>query len=214
MTIDAGMFWVAVLSALTCGLAYYRIAVVPEGLRSDLDGAVRAFGRAVELRFPSHAGLTEVVAKLVRRVGTRMGFGPRRLRHLETAARLRDIGLCAIPYHLVNRRKWDEWSLADTETYDCHADVGGAILETIPTLSKYADAVRHHHAAFAPANSSSWNSPPCLEARIVKACAEYVWYARHRGPMEAARHIEEGKGTLYDPNVARELLRIVGARVL
>lgn len=213
MTIDATMFWTALLCAVTCGLAYYRIAVVPEGLRSDLDGAVRAFGRAVELRFPSHSGLTEVVAKLVRRVGVRMGFGPRRLRHLETAARLRDIGLCAIPYHLVNRRKWDEWSLADTETYDCHADVGGAILETIPTLSKYADAVRHHHAAFAPTCSGGWTTP-CLEARIVKACAEFVWYTRHRGQVEAMRHIEQGAGTLYDPNVARELLRIVSARLL
>jgi len=201
--------WISAVGAVSCGLAYYVWILLPASQDDRLEGAVRAFGRAVELRFPNHAGLTETVAKLCRRVGVRMGFGSQRLRHLERVARLRDIGLSAIPYRLVNRRQWSDWTLSETATYDCHPEVGGAILETIPSLSAYAEGVRAHHAPFAsPENESDFRAP-VLEARIVKVCAEYVWYSRHLGAPAALKHIHEGMGTLYDPQVAHELLKVV-----
>jgi response regulator RpfG family c-di-GMP phosphodiesterase len=206
--VEPVVFWLSLLGAFSAGLAYYRFVVFPAHLDSRLEGAIRAFGRAVELRFPNHAGLTEMVVRLARRVGTRIGLGPKRLRELEQAARLRDIGLCAIPYRLVNRRQWNEWSPSEAATYDCHAEVGGAILETIPSLSRHSETVRCHHAPFVPPGSAPFSRVPPVEARILKACAEFVWHSRYLGHEAAIHHLEQGAGTLYDPHIAREVLRL------
>lgn len=202
------VFWIAGIGALSCGLAYYVWILLPASEEERLEGAVRAFGRAVELRFPNHAGLTETVARLCRKIGVRLGFSAPRLRHLEMVSRLRDIGLSSIPYRLVNRRQWSDWTLSETATYDCHPEVGGAILETIPSLSAYAEGVRAHHSPFAPADDAGDYRAPVIEARIVKACAEYVWFSRHLGKPAAIKHIREGIGTLYDPQIAHELLSL------
>jgi len=209
--IDPTVFWLALLGAVSAGLAYFRFVVLPSQNEQRLKSSVRAFGRAVELRFPNHAGLTEVVCRMALRVGKRLGFAPRRIQALEMAIRLRDIGLCAIPYRLVNRRSWTEWTLSESSTYDCHAEVGGAILETIPELSKYAPTVRNHHASYASETDHADRRLPSLEARIVKGCAEFVWYSRHLGHDTAVSLIEQGTGTLYDPLVAREILRLARA---
>jgi len=200
--------WLSVLGAMSVGLAYYLFVLLPASEEQRLEGAVRAFGRAVELRFPNHAGLTEVVARLARRVASRLGLRAARIRQVEMTARLRDIGLCAIPYRLVNRRPWGDWTLSETATYDCHPEVGGAILETIPLLNEYAEGVRQHHAPFAPDLDVPDRRSPRLEARIVKVCAEFVWYSRHLGEATALSHLRSGIGTLYDPLVAHEMLRI------
>lgn len=207
----AEVFWMATVGAVAVGLLYYRFFVMPVHAEAKMDDAVRAFGRAVELRFPNHAGLTEVVAKLARRVGRALGLGPRRLHDLDRAVRLRDIGLCAIPYRLVNRRSWDEWTMSEMATYECHAEVGGAILESIPALAEHAQTVRMHHANFRLHRDESDLRSPGLEARIAKGCVEYVWYARHRGIDEAIDHLRRGAGTLFDPAVSHEVIRIAGA---
>lgn len=203
---EQAVFWIALIGAFSVGLLYYRFVMLPWATDARLQGAVRAFGRAVELRFPNHSGLTEVVARLARRVALRLGYGPRKVRDLDMSVRLRDIGLCAIPYRLVNRRPWPEWTLSETATYDCHAEVGGAILETIPAISSHADTVRSHHAPFVMPESGG--RLPTFDARIVKACAEFVWFARHKGIDEAIDQLEQGAGTVYDPRVAREVLRL------
>lgn len=208
---EQAVFWIALMGAFSAGLLYYRYVMLPLTTDARLEGAVRAFGRAVELRFPNHSGLTEVVARIARRVGLRLGLGPKRIRDLDLAVRLRDIGLCAIPYRLVNRRQWNEWTLSETATYDCHAEVGGAILETIPALSGHSDTVRSHHAPFVMAEGTQAGRLPTFDARIVKACAEFVWFSRHMGTEAAIHQLEQGAGTLYDPRVAREVLRLARA---
>jgi HD-GYP domain-containing protein (c-di-GMP phosphodiesterase class II) len=194
-------FWLSLMGALCAGLAYYRCFLQPAMRDASLAGAVRAYGAAVEMRFPSHAGLTQAVSLLACSVGKRLGFGPRRLRRLDRAVRLRDVGLCAIPYRLVNGRSWDEWTLSELATYECHAEVGGAILETVPALSDLAETVRQHHAP-----CSSENGEPPLEARIIKACAEYVWHRRHRGREWAVGHLRAGVDVQYDPAVVQVLI--------
>jgi hypothetical protein len=203
-------FWMAVLGAVAVGLLYHRLIVLPQQAEAKMDDAVRAFGRAVELRFPNHAGLTEVVARLARRVGKALGLGPRRLHGLERSIRLRDIGLCAIPYRLVNRRAWEEWTMSEMATYECHAEVGGAILESIPALAEHAQTVRMHHANFRLHRDEADLRSPGLEARIAKGCVEYVWYARHRGVDDSLDHVRRGAGTLFDPAVSHEIMRIAG----
>jgi response regulator RpfG family c-di-GMP phosphodiesterase len=196
----------AVLAAVTAGLAYYRFVVMPAEFESKMQESARAFGRAVELRFPNHCGLTDLVNRHARRLAKKLGFGPKRTIQLEMATRLRDIGLCAIPYNLVNKRPWLEWSASETHTYDCHAEVGGAILETIPALRPYAPMVREHHAPFAPVLGEPDRRLPKIEARIIKVCAEYVWHSRHRGEKTAREHLEQGKGSKYDPQLVDLLL--------
>lgn len=205
--IDPSVFWTAALGAGIVGLAYYRWSIQPSMRRKRLEEAVGAFGTAIELRCPSHAGLTEPVTQLAAAVGASMKLGPRRIHRLRNASRLRDIGLCAVPYGLVNGRDWTDWTLAEAATYDCHADVGGAILETIPSLRDLASVVRQHHTPF-----DRTDETPELEARIIKACDEYVWQRRHLGAAAARRHLELGSGTQYDPAVVAAILhtRVAG----
>jgi len=202
------LVWFSLLGAFCFGLAYYRFVLLPASRDAQFEGSINAFSRAVELRFPNHAGLTDVVAQLARRVGKAMGFGPTRLQKLERSVRLRDVGLCAIPYQLVNRRSWEDWTLSEMATYECHADVGAAILETIPTLAEHAPTVRDHHAPFRSPASPSDMRAPSLEARIAKATVEFVWYWRHRGYDAAIRQLTEGSGTVFDPQVVPHVLSL------
>jgi hypothetical protein len=205
--LEPAAVFLAVLGALSAGLAYQLVSVIPAQARRRMLGAVRAFGRAIELRFPNHAGLNDLVARLARRSGHRLGLGPRRLADLEMSVRLRDIGLCAIPYGLVNGRTWGEWTLSETSTYDCHAEIGGAMLESVQTLARFAPVVRCHHTNFAVIEEAQLGPGARFDACLVKACAEYVWHARHRGAESARRHLRDGAGTLYEPRIAAQVLR-------
>jgi hypothetical protein len=194
--LEPAAVFLAVLGALSAGLVYQLVSVIPAQTRRRMLGAVRAFGRAIELRFPNHAGLNDLVARLARRSGHRLGLGPRRLADLEMSVRLRVTG-----------RTWGEWTLSETSTYDCHAEIGGAMLESVPTLARFAPVVRCHHTSFAVIEEAQLGPGARFDACLVKACAEYVWHARHRGAESARRHLRDGAGTLYEPRIAAQVLR-------
>ena len=101
----ADSVWVVLgLVSLTAALLYYARVEMP--LREDarMRQALRAFAKAVELRFPIHAGTSARVASQSMHVGAEMDMDPWQMYELEMASWLRDVGLCAIPYRLLNSK--------------------------------------------------------------------------------------------------------------
>src|SRR5437762_14066701 len=85
-------------AAATLWLVLYVYIVLPRQVEERFFDSMRAFSRAVELRFPGQAHLSEDVEMMAKRLGGELEFNKERMRRLRTAARLQDIGLCALPY--------------------------------------------------------------------------------------------------------------------
>lgn len=209
-----GILTVVVLTLMTVAtfwLLYYSRSILPKQLDERTSESVKAFGTAIELRFPSHKGLSKRVISLSDAVARHMKLAPQTKRDLELAGRLRDIGLCSIPYRLVNDMQPNEWNVHDKATYLRHAEVGGAMLETIPELSRLAAVVRYHHARYDgaddPTNPAGLSLP--MESRILKVVADFVWYERLQGSLIAKEILKAGRGSAYCPQAADALLTVL-----
>lgn len=209
-----GILTVIVLTLMTVAtfwLLYYSRVILPKQLDERINESVKAFGTAIELRFPTHKGLSKRVITLSDAVAKQLKLTPNQRRDLELAGRLRDIGLCAIPYRLVNDLPATEWNVADKATYFRHAEVSGAMLEMIPELTRLAPAARHHHTRYDGADDPT--SPAGLslpmQSRILKAVADYVWYERLQGALIAREILKAGRGSAYCPQAADALLTVL-----
>ncbi|HLK17185.1 MAG TPA: HD domain-containing phosphohydrolase [Fimbriimonadaceae bacterium] len=198
-------------SAATISLALYVFVYLPRVAEKKYREAMLAFSTAVELRFPSHRGLSDRVSRLSVAVGMELGLSRKRLLDLELAATLRDIGLCSVPYALMNERPRQTWSAEELRTYDRHGEVSGAMLELVPRLAHLAPIVRNHHTEFASAEpvSGVLRSQIPLEAFILSAVTEYVRSANLQGQLLARETLSMEAGTKHDPRVVQALLRVL-----
>ncbi|MBX3119318.1 MAG: hypothetical protein KF784_09645 [Fimbriimonadaceae bacterium] len=204
---------VAIALPVICCLAmvYYAKVVLPRRLQERFQESAKAFGTAIELRFPSHKGLTDRIVMLSHFLAARVGLTEFQLERLELACRLRDIGLCAIPYKLVNTREFKDWSDKERETYFKHGDVSGAMLELLPPLRTIADLVRQHHTTYAPAHLGQKISGKDLpiESRVLKVVSDYVWLEKWQGDILAREVLRDGRGADYDPDLVEEFLAVL-----
>jgi response regulator RpfG family c-di-GMP phosphodiesterase len=209
---DHPISWLVCLAALgaTVWLVGYVLFYLPRQMEDRFVQPMKAFSTAVELRFPSHEGLSLRVVGLSRAVGRQMGLSTKRLRDLETAAHLRDIGLCAIPYSVVNGKAANQWSAPEKLTYDRHPEVSGAMLELVPTLRHLAEIVRCHHSRFDGHDSDGLTGKDIpVEARVLKVVTEYVWIERWQGDLIARQRVRDGLGTEYCPDVVAALWTVL-----
>ncbi len=199
------------LTTVSVALLYYTRVELP--LREDLrmGQALRAFAKAIELRFPSHAGLSARVAALSTHLGKELKLDAWNLHELEMAAWLRDIGLCGIPYSLVNRTPAYEWTEAERATYGRHPDVSAAMLELVPSLRRLAPIVRCHHANFDGSSGPYFPHGQALpiEARVLKVISDYVWIERRQGQLLAREALRDGSGKAYDPEVVAAFIGVI-----
>ena len=204
-----GVLGAAVLATLTL-LVYVRV-VLPKIMDQRFGESMRAFSTGIELRVASHQGLSDRVVPLSAAVGRRLKLSRERMRDLEMAARLRDIGLCAIPYELLNSKAPWQWTEADHATYDRHPDYSAAMLELVPSLQHLAMVVRCHHYDFEPREPGfvPARTDIPIKARILRAVTEYVWMERHQGAVLAKQGLIEGSGSAFDPKVVDALLDVV-----
>lgn len=196
-------------AAATLWLVVYVNILLPRNVEERFFDSMRAFSRAVELRFPGQAHLSEDVEALATKVGRELGFAKDRMRRLRTAARLQDIGLCALPYALINQRPSDQWSKAEQATYDRHPEVSGAMLDLVPSLRDLTEIVRCHHARFDGTEGCPAGQDLPIEARVLKVCVDYAWTTRHVGELIARDRVTDGSGSVYCPVVVAALQDII-----
>lgn len=202
---------IAVPVASCIAMIFYAKVVLPRKLQERFQESAKAFGTAIELRFPSHKGLTDRIVTLSRFLGSHIGLNESQLESLELACRLRDIGLCAIPYKLVNNKSYSEWTDRERETYFRHGEVSGAMLELLPPLRNIADLVRQHHTTYAPAHLGqkiTGRDIP-VESRVLKVVSDYVWLEKWQGDILAREVLRDGRGADYDPDLVDEFLTVL-----
>lgn len=201
---------VATLMATTA-LAIYIWIVMPRQVGAMLQESVSAFSKAIELRCPEQGGMTPEVARLADLVAEQVGLSKRERMNLQIATNLRDIGLCEIPYALLNRKGRIDWTEAERATYDRHPEVSGAMLELIPSLRHLSPIVRSHHAHFdgsADPFLPSGDAIP-VEARILAVCCDYVRETARGNPSDALIAVSHGAGSRYDPRIVRSLKMVL-----
>lgn len=185
------------------GLLYYVRWVLPAQSDKKFRESLRAFSTAVELRFPHHAGMTERVARLSVATGRKLMLSDATLRRIDTAAQLRDIGLCSISYRLGNEKHPTQWTAAELATYDRHPEAGAAMLELVPSLRHIANIVRCHHANYdgssGPFFPKGEDIP--IESRILNVVSSFVWNEKTIGALLAHDDLERFSGSVYDPAV-------------
>lgn len=191
--------------AATLWLVLYVNVILPRQVEDRFFDSMRAFSRAVELRFPGQTHLAEDVEQLAVPLGRELGFTKDRMHRLRTAARLQDVGLCALPYALINKRPSNQWTDAERATYDRHPEISGAMLDLVPSLRDLTEIVRCHHARFDGSEGCPAGDEIPIEARVLKVCVDYAWTSRHMGEVIARDRIFGGKGTEYCPQVVDAL---------
>jgi response regulator RpfG family c-di-GMP phosphodiesterase len=203
--------WVVLGSAAaaTLWLVVYVNIVLPRQVEERFFDSMRAFSRAVELRFPGQTHLSEDVESMAIRLGKQLGFTQERMRRLRTAARLQDVGLCALPYALINSKPSNQWTDAERSTYERHPEVSGAMLELVPSLRDLTEIVRCHHARFDGSEGCPAGEDIPIEARVLKVCVDYAWTSRHMGEVIAQDQIFSGKGSEYCPQVVDALKAVL-----
>jgi putative nucleotidyltransferase with HDIG domain len=156
------------------------------------------------------------VVALALAAGRRLGLDAERMRNLEFAALLHDVGKVAIPKAIINKPgKLDEgeWALMRTHTLE-----GQRMLDRVGGfMSDVGRIVRWHHERWDgggyPDGLAGEAIP--LEARIITACDSYNAMTTDRSyraalaPEVAAQELRDCAGSQFDPAVIEAVLAVV-----
>jgi response regulator RpfG family c-di-GMP phosphodiesterase len=203
---------ILVLAAVTTiWLVYYVQIYLPRQLEQRFLESMKAFSRAIELRFPANTGATLQVIEISKAIGRRFSYTRSELHTLELAAHLRDIGCCAMPYHPFNDKPRTTWTENETKVFAKHPEVSWAMLELVPSLRHVALDVRWHDARFDGQNSVGCPVGPFLplNARILKVSSDFVVLEQRIGSGAAKQEIESRAGTEYCPDVVSEFVQVL-----
>lgn len=199
---------IGIALAATIWLIVYVGTYLPARLDERFRDSLRAFCTAIELRFPGHKGVSKRTLELCRLTGYKMGLPRDTIRNLMTAALVKDIGLCAIPYRMLNEKSPAEWDEAEKETFSKYPEVSVSMLANSPSLRKLAPVVRQHQLDFRPGGDQTEDNaePTRVEARILRVASDYAWLEKQYGQERAREAIVHGIGAQYDPTVVRAFL--------
>jgi diguanylate cyclase (GGDEF)-like protein len=179
-------------------------------------GIVRALAAAVDARHEYTSTHSVAVAAWSTDVARRLGLDEQRIRLVETAALLHDVGMVAVSEDVFDKPE----ALAQEEIDEVrtHAPLGERIVSGTmqePVLA----IIRHHHerwdGAGYPDGLRAVAIP--LEARILAVCGAYDAMTSprpFRAAMSVAQAVEElraGSGTQFDPAVVEVFLEGLGA---
>ncbi|GIV09640.1 MAG: hypothetical protein KatS3mg019_1731 [Fimbriimonadales bacterium] len=187
-------------------LAYYAFVVAPARLHRWRCEGLRAFARLIELRTQEGLGRSEMLAALATAVAMRLGMRPHERRQLELAIYLRDIGMVAIPYSVLN--KASALTDAERELLQRHAIISASITEQIPGVSRVADIVRLHHVIY----SEQPDAP--LSAHLISALDDWLRLAANADPEVATSVLMQGIAARYHPLVVQAILSELSQRSL
>ncbi len=181
-------------------------------------GAVRALAAAVDARDAATQDHSRNVAVHAVLVARELGIDEQRVRLLESAALMHDVGKIGIPDDILRKpgRLDDDEYLRVAE----HPALGERILASTSQRA-VLPWVRHHHERWDgsgyPDGLRAIEIP--LEARVLSVCDAYDAMVSDR-PYRAALTVDEavaeltaGMGTQFDPSVVEVFLRTLGVDI-
>jgi putative nucleotidyltransferase with HDIG domain len=156
------------------------------------------------------------VVELSLELGEQLGVDAHRLRNLEFAALLHDVGKIAIPKEIINkpgRLEPREWQIIKTHTLE-----GQKILDQVGGFMREVGlVVRSHHERWDGSgypDGLAGEAIP-LEARVIACCDAWNAMRTDRSYRAALSHEEAiaelvvGRGTQFDPHLVDALLDLV-----
>ena len=176
---------------------------------------LRVFVKAIETRDPYTSGHSLRVSTLAREVAKDLNLLPRRIRRIEMAALLHDIGKIDAIYADLIRKPYD-LDNEERKLIRTHPVRGAELLETLSSVHKEVTlTVRHHHERFDgtgyPAGLAGDEIP--LGARIIMVCDSVDAMLSDR-PYRSALTVAAAEaelrrcsGTQFDPQVVEVMLK-------
>jgi putative nucleotidyltransferase with HDIG domain/PAS domain S-box-containing protein len=195
-----------------------QIGVAPENsrLRSDLEdlflGTVRSLSDAIDAKSPWTHGHSERVTKYALDIGRHMGYDDERLKTLELAGLLHDIGKLGTYEHILDK----PGALTEEEMKIMmeHPVKGELILAHIKQLKHILSTIRHHHEFYDGAGY-----PDGIKGEEIPLMARILTVADTADAMGADRPYRKGKpmgaiiaelkrcsGTQFDPEVVNAFI--------
>ena len=180
----------------------------------DGDDSAEVLIAALAARDLSFAEHSRATAAWTRRLCVALEVDPTSARFTERCALLHDIGKIALPDAILNKPT----SLLSAE-WDCvreHSAVGQRILDSIPSLRRYALAVRAHHERWDGSgypDGLKGNSIP-REARIIAVADGFHAMLSERPfraaipPRTALAILRDGAGSQWDPQIVEAFLTL------
>lgn len=179
-----------------------------EWAAAALEGAMRS-------RAPAIHASTPLVRQLASRAGTELGLAAHSLALLDIAARVRDIGMIALPDSVVLATA--PLSPAEWQVMNRHTLLGAELLETLRVLAPAAMIVRAHHERWDgdgyPDGRRGEDIP--MLSRILATCDAFAATASDRphrrglGSEAALALIRQESGAQFDPATVRALVTIL-----
>ena len=183
-------------------------------LRRALDGTIAAIGQTTETRDPYTAGHQRRMTDLAVAIGERLSLDVATIDGLRASGLMHDIGKMSVPAEILS--KPNKLTPTEMDLIRTHTRTASDILQTVEFPWPVADIVLQHHERL---DGSGY--PQCLsgtgirmEARIlavadvVEAMASHRPYRAAIGIEAALAEIEDGKGRIYDPDVADACIAI------
>ncbi|MGH9175895.1 MAG: HD-GYP domain-containing protein, partial [Vicinamibacterales bacterium] len=180
-------------------------------LRVDTHEALASLVEVIELRDPYTAGHSRRVASLSRSIAIRLGITEQEADIIEQAGRLHDIGKAGIDSGVLvkdGQLTDDEW--AQVKLHPIH---GANVVSRFAAYQNSARIVRHHHESWDgsgyPDGLAGEEIP--LGARIIAVVDAFDAlttnrpYRAGKAVDEAARVLQQGAGTQWDPRVVEAM---------
>jgi diguanylate cyclase (GGDEF)-like protein len=191
-----------------------------KGSRSaSVDSSVtQVLQQALAERDEDLGGHSDHVSQLARATALELGVDRERVRSIELAGRLHDVGKMAISEAILSKPgplDAQEW-----EQMKCHTLIGERILAAAPAMSEAAALVRSSHERFdghGYPDGLTANEIP-IGARIIFACdaldamTSDRSYRRGMPPAHALAELRRCSGTQFDPGVVEAVLRVHARR--
>jgi len=174
-------------------------------LKNTLEGSIEALARTIETRDPYTAGHQQRVSQLAVAIAGAVGLDSSRMEGLGFGALIHDIGKIAVPSEILTTPR--RLTALEMELIRTHAQSGYDIMKDIDFPWPVAQMILQHHERL---DGSGYprglrGDEILPEARIlavadvVEAMSSHRPYRPGFGIDKALEHIQECRGTLYDP---------------
>lgn len=179
---------------------------------SNYEETILAFVNIIEQRDTYTAGHTIRVAQYCRLIAKELGVEERKIKKLEQAAILHDIGKVAIPDSIL--LKPGKLTSLEYELIKYHSEAGYEMLSKIEMYKDLADTIRYHHSRYDGFGYPKTKSPdeiPFLSHIMILADAFDAMttnriYKPRKGIQEALVEIKKSSGEQFHPDIVEAAL--------
>lgn len=177
--------------------------------------AVMAIAKAIEAKDSYTSGHSDRVAMCSVAMAERLGWEDERIKNLQYAALLHDIGKIGVPDAVLNKPVG--LTEEETEIIRQHAVSGGEILKEIHTIPNLRNGALYHHERYDgegyPKGLKGEEIP--MEARIIAIADTYDAMTSDRAyrprliEKDVFSELKKGRGTQFDPELVDLFIKML-----